>query len=114
MSVPLSPMWTVATYVLKQRLRRNPRYPLVLMLEPLLRRNLACAGRGKIQDPGHILRDELTVEQCLAAVEECGARMVSIPGGGPLMYSDIGRLVAELVKRRKYVCLCTHAILLKQ
>src|SRR2546430_1634265 len=114
MSVPLSQMWTVATYVLKQRLRRNPRYPLVLMLEPLFRCNLACAGCGKIQYPGHILRKHLSVEQCLAAVEECGAPMVSIPGGEPLMYPEIGRLVAELVARRKYVYLCTNAILLKE
>src|SRR5205814_1397650 len=114
MSVPLSQMWTVATYVLKQRLRRNRRYPLVLMLEPLFRCNLACAGCGKIQYPGHILRKHLTVEQCLAAVEECGAPMVSIPGGEPLMYPEIGPLVAELVKRLKYVYLCTNAILPKQ
>src|SRR5437867_487541 len=114
MSVPLSQMWTVATYVLKQRLRRNPRYPLVLMLEPLFRCNLACAGCGKIQYPGHILRKHLSVEQCLAAVEECGAPMVSIPGGEPLMYPEIGPLVAELVARRKYVYLCTNAILLKE
>src|SRR2546425_1106881 len=114
MSVPLSQMWTVATYVLGQRLRGRQRYPLVLMLEPLFRCNLACAGCGKIQYPGHILRRHLTVEQCLAAVEECGAPMVSIPGGEPLMYPDIGRLVQELVARKKYVYLCTNAILLKE
>jgi hopanoid biosynthesis associated radical SAM protein HpnH len=113
MSVPLSQMWTVATYVLRQKLRRRHRYPLVLMLEPLFRCNLACAGCGKIQYPGHVLRRHLTVEQCLAAVDECGAPMVSIPGGEPLMYPDIGRLVRELVARRKYVYLCTNAILLK-
>ena len=114
MSVPLSQMWTVATYVLRQKLRRRHRYPLVLMLEPLFRCNLACAGCGKIQYPGHVLRRHLTVEQCLAAVDECGAPMVSIPGGEPLMYPDIGRLVRELVGRRKYVYLCTNAILLKE
>jgi len=114
MSVPLSQMWTVASYVLKQRLRGNSRYPLVLMLEPLFRCNLACAGCGKIQYPGHILRKHLSVEQCLAAVEEWRGAMVSIPGGEPLMYPQIGRLVAELVARRKYVYLCTNAILLKE
>ena len=114
MSVPLSQMWTVATYVLGQRLRGRQRYPLVLMLEPLFRCNLACAGCGKIQYPAHILRKNLSVEQCLAAVDECGAPMVSIPGGEPLMYPDIGRLVKELVARRKYVYLCTNAILLKE
>ncbi len=114
MSVPLSQMFTVASYVIRQKLRRRARYPLVLMLEPLFRCNLACAGCGKIQYPAQILRKHLTVEQCLRAVEECGAPMVSIPGGEPLMYPDIGPLVAELVKRRKYVYLCTNAILLTE
>src|SRR5882724_11766897 len=114
MSVPISQMWTVATYVLGQKIRKRQRYPLVLMLEPLFRCNLACAGCGKIQYPGHVLRKHLSVEQCLAAVEECGAPMVSIPGGEPLMYPEIGPLVAELVARRKYVYLCTNAILLKE
>jgi hopanoid biosynthesis associated radical SAM protein HpnH len=113
MSVPLSQMWTVATYVLRQRLRGRRRYPLVLMLEPLFRCNLACAGCGKIQYPGHVLKRHLTVEECLQAVDECGAPMVSIPGGEPLMYPEIGRLVRELVARRKYVYLCTNALLLK-
>ncbi|HEX6210477.1 MAG TPA: adenosyl-hopene transferase HpnH [Methylomirabilota bacterium] len=114
MSVPVSQMWTVATYVLGQRLRGRRRYPLVLMLEPLFRCNLACAGCGKIQYPAHILKKHLTVEQCLAAVDECGAPMVSIPGGEPLMYPEIGPLVRALVARRKYVYLCTNAILLRK
>jgi hopanoid biosynthesis associated radical SAM protein HpnH len=114
MSVPLSQMWAVASYVVRQRLRGRKRYPLVLMLEPLFRCNLACAGCGKIQYPGQILRKHLTVEQCLQAVEECGAPVVSIPGGEPLMYPDIGRLVETLVERRKYVYLCTNAILLRE
>jgi hopanoid biosynthesis associated radical SAM protein HpnH len=114
MSVPVSQMWTVATYVLRQRLAGRPRYPLVLMLEPLFRCNLACAGCGKIQYPAQVLRKHLSVEKCLQAVEECGAPMVSIPGGEPLMYPEIDRLVAELVKRRKYVYLCTNAILLQE
>jgi hopanoid biosynthesis associated radical SAM protein HpnH len=84
------------------------------MLEPLFRCNLACAGCGKIQYPAQILRKHLTVEQCLQAVEECGAPIVSIPGGEPLMYPEIGRLVEELVSRRKYVYLCTNAILLRE
>src|SRR5262245_13900286 len=114
MSVPLSQMWTVASYVLRQRWRGRRQYPLVLMLEPLFRCNLACAGCGKIQYPGQILREHLTVEQSLRAVDECGAPIVSIPGGEPLMYPDIGRLVTELVARRKYIYLCTNAILLKE
>ena len=114
MSVPVSQMWTVASYVVKQRLRGRTRYPLVLMLEPLFRCNLACAGCGKIQYPAQILKKHLTVEACLRAVEECGAPIVSIPGGEPLMYPEIGRLVRELVARQKYVYLCTNAILLKE
>src|SRR5437667_6476924 len=113
MSVPVSQIWAVARYVLEQRLKGRQRYPLVLMLEPLFRCNLACAGCGKIQYPAHVLKRHLTVEQCLRAVEECGAPMVSIPGGEPLMYPDIGRLVEELVARKKYVYLCTNAILLE-
>jgi hopanoid biosynthesis associated radical SAM protein HpnH len=114
MAVPVSQMWTVASYVLGQRLRGRKRYPLVLMLEPLFRCNLACAGCGKIQYPAQILKKHLTVERCLEAVDECGAPMVSIPGGEPLMYPEIGRLVKELVARRKYIYLCTNAILLKE
>ncbi len=114
MSVPISQMWTVASYVLRQKLRGRARYPLVLMLEPLFRCNLACAGCGKIQYPAHILRRHLSVEECLRAVDECGAPMVSIPGGEPLMYPEIGALVEELVTRKKYVYLCTNAILLAQ
>lgn len=114
MGVPLSQMWTVATYVLGQRLRGRKRYPLVLMLEPLFRCNLACAGCGKIQYPAHVLKQHLSVEDCLKAVEECGAPMVSIPGGEPLMHPEIDVLVRELVKRRKYIYLCTNAILLRE
>ncbi len=113
MSVPLSQMWAVATYVLKQKLRGRKRYPLVLMLEPLFRCNLTCAGCGKIQYPAEILRKHLSVEACLKAVDECGAPVVSIPGGEPLMYPKIGELVDALVKRKKYVYLCTNAIQLK-
>jgi len=105
-------MWAVASYVIRQKLAGRKRYPLVLMLEPLFRCNLACAGCGKIQYPAQILKKNLTVEQCLAAVDECGTPVVSIPGGEPLMYPDIGRLVRELVARKKYVYLCTNAILL--
>ena len=114
MSVPVSQMYTVASYILQQKLRRRKRYPFVLMLEPLFRCNLACAGCGKIQYPAQILKKHLTVEQCLAAVAECGVPIVSIPGGEPLMYPDIDKLVAELVKLKKYIYLCTNAILLKE
>lgn len=114
MAVPVSQMWAVASYVLKQRILRRKRYATVLMLEPLLRCNLACAGCGKIQYPAHILKKEMEVEDALRAVEECGAPIISIPGGEPLMYSKIGELVKALVKRKKYIYLCTNALLLKQ
>ncbi|MEO1130662.1 MAG: adenosyl-hopene transferase HpnH, partial [Planctomycetota bacterium] len=114
MGVPISQMYTVASYVLGQRLRGNKRYPLVLMLEPLFRCNLACAGCGKIQYPAHILKRDLSYEDCMRAVDECGAPMVSIPGGEPLLHPDIKRIVEGLIARRKYIYLCTNAILLKQ
>ncbi len=114
MGVPISQMWTVATYVLRQKLRGNKRYPLVLMLEPLLRCNLACAGCGKIQYPAHILKRQLTPEECFRAVEECGAPMVSIPGGEPLLHPQIKEIVEGLIARRKYIYLCTNALLLKE
>jgi len=107
-------MWTVATYVLKQKLQGRRRYPFVLMLEPLFRCNLACAGCGKIQYPVHILKQELSPEECFKAVEECGTPMVSIPGGEPLMHSQIEKIVEGLVARKKYIYLCTNALLLKE
>jgi hopanoid biosynthesis associated radical SAM protein HpnH len=112
--VPISQMWTVASYVVKQKLAGRKRYPLVLMLEPLFRCNLACAGCGKIQYPAHILKKELSPEECFRAVEECGAPMVSIPGGEPLMHPQIDKIVEGLVARRKYIYLCTNALLLKE
>ncbi|MBI3107658.1 MAG: adenosyl-hopene transferase HpnH, partial [Candidatus Rokubacteria bacterium] len=114
MSVPLSQVVTVASYIIRQKLARRQRYPLVLMLEPLFRCNLACAGCGKIQYPAQILRKHLTVEQCVKAVEECGAPIVSIPGGEPLMHPEMDKIVAALVAKRKYVYLCTNALLLKE
>ena len=114
MPVPISQAWTVASYVLGQKLRGNKRYPLVLMLEPLFRCNLACAGCGKIQYPDHVLSKRLTPEQCWAAADECGAPMVSIPGGEPLIHPEIDKIVEGLVARKKYVYLCTNALLLKR
>jgi hopanoid biosynthesis associated radical SAM protein HpnH len=107
-------MYTVASYVLKQKLTGRKQYPLVLMLEPLFRCNLACAGCGKIQYPAHVLKKNLTPEQCFKAVDECGAPMVSIPGGEPLMHPQIKEIVEGLVARRKYVYLCTNALLLEE
>ncbi len=114
MAIPISQMWTVATYVLKNRLAGKKHFPLVLMLEPLFRCNLACAGCGKIQYPPHILKKQLTPEECFAAVEECGAPMVSLPGGEPLLHPQIVEIVNGLVARKKYVYLCTNALVLKR
>lgn len=114
MGVPISQMWTVASYVLGKRLRGQRQYPLVLMLEPLYRCNLACAGCGKIQYPAHILKKDMPLEDALQAVDECGAPMVSIPGGEPLLYAHIRELVTELIRRKKYIYLCTNAILLEE
>ncbi len=114
MAVPLRQAWTVASYVMRQKLAGRKRYPFVLMLEPLFRCNLACAGCGKIQYPAHILKKELTPEECFQAVDECGAPTVSIPGGEPLMHSEIDKIVEGLVARKKYIYLCTNALLLKE
>ena len=114
MPVPISQMWTVATYLLKQKVAGRKKYPFVLMLEPLFKCNLACAGCGKIQYPAHILKQELSPEDCFKAVDECGTPMVSIPGGEPLMHSQIDKIVEGLVARKKYIYLCTNALLLKE
>jgi hopanoid biosynthesis associated radical SAM protein HpnH len=107
-------MWTTASYVIGQRLKGRKQYPFVLMLEPLLRCNLACAGCGKIQYPAHVLKKQLSPEECFRAVDECGAPMVSIPGGEPLMHPQIAEIVKGLVARKKYIYLCTNALLLKE
>lgn len=114
MGVPISQMWTVATYVLGKKLRRVRRYPVVLMLEPLFRCNLACSGCGKIQFPPDILKQNMPVDKALAAVDECDAPIVSIPGGEPLLHPQIDEIVSGIVARKKYVYLCTNAILLQE
>src|ERR1700723_4533622 len=114
MAVPVSKAWTVASYVLKKKIKGRKKYPLVLMLEPLFRCNLACAGCGKIQYPAHILKKALPPEECFRAADECGAPMVSIPGGEPLLHPQIDKIVEGLVARKKYIYLCTNALLLKE
>lgn len=114
MSVPVGQMIAVLRHLAVQRLRGNSRYPLVLMLEPLFRCNLACGGCGKIQHPAEILRSHLTPEQCLAAVDECGAPLVSIPGGEPLLHPQIVEIVAGIVARKRYLYLCTNALKLEE
>jgi len=114
MSVPLIQKYRVGRYIMQQKLRGVRRYPLVLMLEPLFQCNLACAGCGKIDYPDQILRKRLSVDECLAAVDECGAPIVSIPGGEPLIHKDITRIVEGIVARKKFVYLCTNALLLRR
>ena len=114
MAVSLKQALVVGSYLIRQRLKGNKHFPLVLMLEPLFRCNLACQGCGKIQHPTEILTQNLTPEQCFAAVEECGAPVVSIPGGEPLLHPQIDEIVKGLVARKKFVYLCTNAILLEK
>ena len=114
MAVPLIQQVRVASYIMKQKLKGNKRYPLVLMLEPLFRCNLACSGCGKIDYPDAILNKRLSVEECLQAVDECGAPMVSIPGGEPLLHKEIDKIVEGIIARKKFVYLCTTALLLKK
>ena len=104
----------IGAYLLKQKLKGRKRYPLVLMLEPLFRCNLSCAGCGKIDYPDAILNRRLTVQECLDAAEECGAPMVAIPGGEPLIHKEIGEIVAGLVAQKRFVSLCTNALLLEK
>jgi len=113
-SVPLIQQIRVGAYILRQRIQGNKKYPLVLMLEPLFRCNLACAGCGKIDYPDDILNMRLSVEKCLKAVDECGAPIVSIPGGEPLIHKEIDEIVAGIVARKKFVYLCTNALLLEK
>lgn len=114
MGVPIRQQIRVAGYIAKQKLMGRKRYPLVLMLEPLFRCNLACAGCGKIDYPAPILNKRLSPEECWQAAEECGAPMVAIPGGEPLVHREIGEIVRGLVERRFYVSVCTNAVLLEK
>lgn len=114
MSVPLIQQLRVGGYIMKQRLLGNARYPLVLMLEPLFRCNLACPGCGKIDYPDPVLNRRLSLEDCLAAVDECGAPIVSIPGGEPLLHKEIKPIIEGIVARKKFIYLCTNALLLKK
>jgi len=114
MAIPFFKEIRIGTYLLKQKLMGRKHYPLVLMLEPLFRCNLACVGCGKIDYPDPILNRRLSVKECLDAVDECGAPMVAIPGGEPLIHRDIGEIVKGIVARKKFVSLCTNALLLEK
>jgi len=114
LAVPLNQKLRVGAYIVKQHLKGVRRYPLVLMLEPLFRCNLACAGCGKIDYPDPILNQRLSVQQCLDAVDECGAPVVSIAGGEPLLHREIEQVVEGIVARKKFVYLCTNALLMEK
>src|SRR5207342_3120415 len=114
LSIPFLQKARVGAYVVRQQMAGNKRYPLVLMLEPLFRCNLACAGCGKIDYPEEILNQRLSLEDCLAAVDECGAPVVSIAGGEPLLHKEIDTVVKGIIARRKFVYLCTNALLMKK
>jgi len=112
MAVPLIQQYRVGRYILEQKLKRIQRYPLVLMLEPLFRCNLACAGCGKIDYPSEILNKRISYEDAMKAIDECGAPMVSIAGGEPLIHKEMRQIVEGYIERKKFVYLCTNAILL--
>src|ERR1700734_3446983 len=112
MAMPFHLTVKLGTYLMKQKLRGVKKYPLIMELEPLYACNLKCAGCGKIQQPAALLKQRMPVEQAVAGVEECGAPMVSIAGGEPLMHPQIDVIVAELIKRKKFVFLCTNALLI--
>src|SRR3984957_12000566 len=114
MPVPVSQMWTVSSYVIRQKLAGRKQYPLVLMLEPLFRCNLACAGCGKIDYPDDILNQRLSFDECMEAIDECGAPMVSIAGGEPLLHREMPEIVRGFIDRGKFVILCTNALLLSK
>jgi hopanoid biosynthesis associated radical SAM protein HpnH len=114
MAVPFLKEMRIGAYLMKQKLKGNKRYPLVLMLEPLFRCNLACIGCGKIDYPDEILNKRMSVQECLDAVDECGAPVVAIPGGEPLIHKEIGEIVEGIVARKKFVSLCTNALLLEK
>jgi hopanoid biosynthesis associated radical SAM protein HpnH len=114
MGVPARQALTIGLYIIKQKLKRNTHYPLVLMLEPLFRCNLACAGCGKIDYEEDILDRRISVADALQAIDECGAPVVSIAGGEPLLHKEMPQIVSGYIERRKYVYLCTNALLLKK
>jgi hopanoid biosynthesis associated radical SAM protein HpnH len=114
MSVPLLQQYRVARYIIGQKLRRVEKYPLVLMLEPLFRCNLACSGCGKIDYPDEILDKRLSVAECMQAIDDCGAPVISIAGGEPLIHKEMPEIVRGFIARKKYVYLCTNALLLER
>ena len=114
MPVPLKQSVRIGAYLMEQKLRRRDKFPLLVELEPLFQCNLECAGCGKIQHPEHVLRRRMPVEQAVGAIEECGAPMVSIAGGEPLIHPEIDEIVRQLIARKKFVYLCTNGLLMEK
>jgi hopanoid biosynthesis associated radical SAM protein HpnH len=114
MGIPLSQALAIGTYVVRQHLRGQKRYPLVLMLEPLFRCNLACAGCGKIDYPDKILDQRLSVADCMQAIDECGAPVVVLAGGEPLLHRELPEIVTGALAKGKYVTVCTNALLMEK
>lgn len=114
MGVPLRQQLRIASYIVGRKIKRQARYPLVLMLEPLFRCNLACSGCGKIDYPDEILNKRLSVDECLQSADDCGAPVVSIAGGEPLLHKEMPQIVQGMIERKKFVYLCTNALLLKK
>src|ERR1700756_5503794 len=114
MGVPIRQGARMGWYLMRQRVAKREKFPLIVELEPLFQCNLECAGCGKIQHPEHVLKRRMSVEQALGAIEECGAPMVSIAGGEPLIHPEIDVIVSELIARKKFVYLCTNAILMER
>jgi hopanoid biosynthesis associated radical SAM protein HpnH len=114
MAIPFRQGARIGWYLFQQKMKRTEKFPLIVELEPLFACNLACQGCGKIQQPHDLLRQRMPVERAVAAIEECGAPMVSIAGGEPLMHPQIDVMVNELIKRKKYVYLCTNAELIRK
>jgi len=112
LGLPISAVARIGAYIARKHLTGARRYPLVLMLEPLFRCNLACAGCGKIDYPDEILNQRLSFDQCMQAIDECGTPVVSIAGGEPLLHRDMPRIVNGFLARKKFVILCTNALLL--
>jgi hopanoid biosynthesis associated radical SAM protein HpnH len=114
MPIPLRQNMRMSAYLFRQKVTRREKFPLIVELEPLFSCNLACPGCGKIQYPTEILRKRLSVEEAIGAIEECGAPMVSIAGGEPLLHPQIEEIVQGLMARKRFVYLCTNAVLLKR
>ena len=114
MRFPLTLTTTMAGYIARKKLSKEKRFPLVLMLEPLHACNLTCTGCGRIREYSQTIKDKLTVAECLESVDECGAPIVSICGGEPLIYPDIGELVRSILRRRKHIYLCTNGMFIKK